>query len=293
MRLAILLPLLATLSLVMPVARADDQPVTPPAPDVAAGTDGVTMSDDLPDPMTLLKASDALFSRQGIQTLAAQVVVYRDSANEISLEDLGADRITQKTLIPLRGRYEYWEPGGYNFYLLGMLIASSEAGGKAQTMASPLLPMPGGILTNDALMARFRARVTGIASFDDTQKKEDCYVVRLNPIDPDKEFFQDLTYYISTDDQHLMRGVRVTFEGTDTWVGTGWGTFYYRDDHNGHVLPFLGTGVINFRNPDRRVALKGKWRDFSLNNPEDIRKNAIDTDAPKHEMSRESTVKSK
>ncbi|MEO7995444.1 MAG: hypothetical protein ABI743_13690, partial [bacterium] len=255
-----LLPFAILASLMLP-AGADSLEAPAEAPPSA--TPATT---DFPDPLALLEAADGLFTSQGIDALSARMQVWRDSGNQITMDELGEDRVLLRGLIPLSGRYEYWSPNHYNFFMLGFLLASSEVNLNTQSLTSPLLPLPGGILTAGHILESFNVRVTAIEPWgDDPQELVDCYVVRLNPHDSKNAFFKSLTYYITVDEPHLVRGVRASFSDGASWTGTGWGTFTYKEDGDGHILPFLGTGTILVRNPDRKVVLKGKWSDFELN----------------------------
>lgn len=239
----------------------------------------------------ILRAADTLFTRQGIEQLEAKLVVYRDPANRIPLADLRSDRVNAPGLIPLHGRYEFWAPDHYNFYLLGFLLASSEVDpGLSQGLTSPLLPLPGGILALPSVQERFHIRLSNPQLFDEDGEPAECHVIRLHPRKPEGEFFKSLTYYITVEEPHLVRGVRATFSDGGSWNGTGWGTFYYRTDRQGRLLPFVGVGQINFRNPDRRVILKGKWRDFKVNQQAEVNPDAIREAAPTAPIDREAAI---
>lgn len=292
MRWLSLLPMLALSLLLVGSGYAEEsapEAADTPESDMQDAPDTVA----LPDPMDLLKAADQLFVSQKIGRLSAKITVYRDPADLIPLKALREDRVNAPGLIPLQGRYEYWSPNGYNFYLLGMLLASSEhERGAQQGLTSPLLPLPGGTLASAFVQESFRLRVSGIEAYElGDGKTVDCYVVRLTPKDYEREFFKTLTYYMSVEQPHMIRGVRANFSDGGSWVGTGWGTFYYLKDRKGRTLPFIGEGQINFRNPDRRVVLKGKWGDFKTNEEASINVDAITTDAPEAPVDRESAVK--
>ncbi|HYE76766.1 MAG TPA: hypothetical protein VEI97_02160 [bacterium] len=239
-----------------------------------------------PDPLELLRAADDLFSRQGIGALSARVVGYRDPADEITLRQLRSGEVEDQGLVPLMGRYEYWAPNHYNFFLLGFLMASSEVQtGRAGTMTSPLLPLPGGILTTATVLDRFNVRVSGIQPYGEEggggpgEGTEDCYVLRLQPKNYKGEFFKSLTYYISVAEPHLVRGVRATFSDGGQWTGTGYGSFYYKD-YDGRRLPFIGEGVISFRNPSRQMIIKGKWRDYQIGEAAAVSPDAVEKSDP-------------
>ncbi|MCG3151141.1 MAG: hypothetical protein GEEBNDBF_00412 [bacterium] len=264
--------------------EAESSATLPPTPTQVATT--------LPEAIDLLQAADRLFTDQKIGRLSARVTVFRDPANLISIKALREDRVNAPGLIPLQGRYEYWSPNRFNFYLLGLLLASSEAErGAVQGLTSPLLPLPGGALSSDFVHERFRLRVSGTEEYDLGNKESvECYVLRLNPVSYDQEFFKSLTYYISVEQPHIIRGVRANFSDGGGWTGTGWGTFHYLKDRRGRLLPFIGEGQINFQNPQRKVVLKGKWSDFKTNEEAAVNPDAILKDAPVAPLDRESTV---
>ena len=232
---------------------------------------------EFPDPLELLAAADDLFTGQGVDALSSPMVAYRDPHDEITLDELRSGDILMKSKIPLQGRYEYWAPNHYNFFMLGYLLATSERGtGLVGAITSPLLPMPGGIISSDRVIGQYRARTTGTTMIGEDDWEEECYVVRLHPHDSDSVFYKSVTYYISMEEPHRMRGVRATFDDERRFIGTGWGTFYYKDYKDGIILPFVGEGEIHLKEPDRIIVLKGKWRDYKLNEDASINPDAID-----------------
>jgi hypothetical protein len=211
------------------------------------------------DPLTELKAASEYFHNLGIGELECDIKVLFDPSNRWKRADIEKWNVPPNVYTFI-GNYYYKEGGIFRLRVFGEIIAENDSKTATQesTIVVPLVPLPGGIMCDDFILQRYVAKYQGESECEDYP----CYIIRLEPIKPDEEYFSHVDYYIDKKDK-VVRKVKAKFD-YGMWQGHGEGEFFYKKKR-GKLLPNVGHGSMTFRSPfDRTLVMWGKWAGFNI-----------------------------
>ncbi len=207
--------------------------------------------------LAIIERSDNFFTGQDVETMAVDLVIYRDPGNELTLEDMKSGDVEYKArLSPIYAHYFFEAPGWYHLKIMGMIVVSSDMEGPNNYTS--LLPLPGGQLLIPSIIDNYCFEYLGYSEVNDRR----THKVRVAAKDLEAQFIRYSIYEFDVEEGYLSR-IESHFDDGRYFQGHGAGEFYYAK-RKGKLLPQYGRGEIFFR-PFFHINLWGTWFKWDFN----------------------------
>ena len=207
--------------------------------------------------LAIIERSDNFFTDQDVENIAVDLVVYRDPAGDLTLEDMKNGAVEYKAkLSPIYAHYFFEAPGWYQLKIMGMIVVSSDM--ESPTNYTSLLPLPGGQLLIPSITDNYNFQYLGYGEVNDRQ----THKVRVAADDFKTQFIKYSLYEFDVEEGYLSR-IESHFDDGRYFRGHGAGEFYYAE-RKGKLLPQYGKGDIFFR-PFFHINLWGTWFKWEFN----------------------------
>lgn len=254
-RSILLIAVFLLLSTPLPLFALDDESterkIAPPIPE----SDIPEISEE--ELLAIIERSDNFFTSQDVETIAVDLILYRDPGKELTLEDMKSGDVEYKArLSPIYAHYFFEAPGWYQLKIMGMIVVSSDM--ESPTNYTSLLPLPGGQLLIPSITDNYYFEYLGYGEVNDRR----THKVRVAANDFDAQFIRYSLYEFDVEEGYLSR-IESHFDDGGYFRGHGAGEFYYAK-RKGKLLPKYGRGEIFFR-PFFHINLWGTWFKWDFN----------------------------